>query len=91
MLVLIERASRKGIAERDRGLDNFMPNRKDVRNPKTENLFAAFQYVVGGEVVLANGKTYGFVSELTELQKDILLLLDVPPQYFTYEFLFDSS
>jgi len=91
MLVLIERACRKGIAERDRGLDNFMPNRKDVRNPKTENLLAAFQYVVGGEVVLANGKSHGFVSELTELQKDILSLLDVPSKYFTYEFLFNPG
>jgi transposase len=91
LLVLIERACRKGIAGRDRGLDNFMPNRRDVRNPRTENLLAAFQYVVGGEVVLANGKSHGFVSELTELQKDILSLLDVPFKYFTYEFLFDSG
>jgi len=91
LLVLVERVCRKGISERDRGLDNFMPNRKDVRNPRTENLLAAFQYVVGGEVVLANGKSHGSVSELTELQKDILLLLDVPPKYFTYEFLFDSG
>ena len=91
LLVLIERACRKGIAERDRGLDNFMPNRRDVRNPRTENLLAAFQYVVGGEVVLANGKSHGFVSELTELQKDILSLLDVPFKYFTYKFLFDSG
>ncbi len=91
LLVLIERNCRKGIAERDRGLDNFMPNRKDVRNPKTENLLAAFQYVVGGEVFLANGKSHGFVSELTELQKDILTLLNVPFKYFTYEYLFDSG
>jgi transposase len=91
LLVLVERTSRKGIAERDRGLESFMPNRKDVRNPRTENLLAAFQYVVGGKVVLANGKSHGFVSELTELQKDILSLLDVPPKYFTYEFLFGSG
>ncbi len=35
MVVLIERAGRNNIAERDRGLDNFMPNRRDVRNPRT--------------------------------------------------------
>ncbi len=91
LLVLIERDCRKGIAERDRGLDNFMPNRKDVRNPRTENLLAAFQYVVCGVVLLANGESHGFVSELTELQKDILLLLHVPPKYFTYEYLFGSG
>ncbi len=91
LLVLIERACRKGIAERNRGLDNFMPNRKDVRNPRTENLLAAFQYVVGGVVILANGKSHGFVSELTGLQKDILSLLDVPYKYFTYDYLFDSG
>jgi len=36
MVVLIERTARETIRQRDKGLDNFMPNRKDVRNPKTE-------------------------------------------------------
>ena len=91
LLVLIERACRKGIEERDKGLDNFMSNRKDVRNPRAENLLAAFEYVVSGEAVLPNGESYGFVSELTELQKDILSLLGVPHKYFTYGYLIDTS
>ncbi|MDJ0817806.1 MAG: IS1634 family transposase, partial [Desulfobacterales bacterium] len=33
MVVLIERTARKNIHQRDYGLDNFMPNRVDVRNP----------------------------------------------------------
>ena len=69
IIVLIERAARKNISQRDKGLDNFMPNRKDVRNPKTEYLLAEFQDVVKGEMVLPDGNTYGFVSELNELQK----------------------
>ncbi len=90
-LVLIERACRKSIDERDKGLCNFMPDRKDVRNPRTENLLAAFQYIVSGEAVLPNGKVYGFVSELTELQKDILTLLGVPHKYFDYDYLFNHK
>ncbi len=91
LLVLIERACRKGINERDKGLDNFMPNRKDVRNPRAENILAAFEYVVSGLAVLPDGKTYGFVSELSGLQKDLLSLLGVPLKFFTYEYLFNSS
>jgi len=91
IIVLIERAARKNISQRDKGLDNFMPNRKDVRNPKTEYLLAEFQDLVKGEIVLPDGSTYGFVSELNELQKDILLVLEVPNEVFTYQFLFDTS
>jgi len=46
---------------------------------------------VKGEMVLPDGNTYGFVSELNELQKDILLVLEVPNEVFTYQFLFDTS
>ena len=88
VIVLIERTCRKNIDERDKGLDQFMPNRKDVRNPRTENLLVAFQYVVSGKVIFADGGTHGFISELTELQKDILLLLEVPYERFTYDYLF---
>ena len=91
IIVLIERAAMKNISQRDKGLDNFMPNRKDVRNPKTEYLLAEFQDLVKGEIVLPDGSTYGFVSELNELQKDILLVLEVPNEVFTYQFLFDTS
>jgi transposase len=90
VIVLIERAARKNIDNRDKGLDNFMPNRKDVRNPKTEYLLAEFQDIVKGEMVLPDGKAYGFVSELTELQKDILSLLEVPNHAYSYEYLFDT-
>lgn len=91
ILVLIERACRKSITERNAGLDNLMPNRNDLRNPKTERLLMAFQYIVSGEATLPDGKIYGFISELTELQKDILSLLGVPQKYFTYEYLCDQT
>jgi transposase len=88
---LIERNARNSIAERDRGLDNFMPNKKDYRTPRAEYLLQKFEYVVRGEMLLPDGETYGFVSELTELQKDILQILEVPEQCYTYEYLFDTS
>lgn len=91
MIVLIERTARKNISKRDKGLNNFMPNKKDIRNPKTEYLLAEFQYVVRGEMVLPAGKTYAFVSDLNKLQKDILSILEVPTECFTYEYLFDTS
>jgi len=91
MVVLIERSARDNIAKRDRGLDNFMPNRRDVRNPRTEYLLTAFQYVVRGRIILDDGRTHGFVSELTPTQKDIIDVLGVPPHYFTYSYLFDTS
>ncbi len=91
VIVLIERTARNNIRERDKGLDGFMPNRKDVRNPKTEYMLLEFQYLVKGEMVLPDGATYGFVSELTDLQKDILEILDVPMECFTYGYLFNIS
>ena len=90
MIVLIERSARTNIVERDKGLDKFMPNRKDVRNPRTEYLLAEFQYIVRGEMVLPDKQIYGFVSELNDLQKDILSVLEVPLECFTYEYLFGT-
>lgn len=69
----------------------FTLNRKDVRNPKTEYLLKEFQYIVSGEIRLSSGDTHYFVSELNELQKDILEILEVPLSCFTYEYLFDTS
>lgn len=91
MIILIERSARQNIDQRDKGLDNFMPNRKDVRNPRAESLLAAFQYMVYGETVLPDGNCYGFVSALTDLQRDILAVLGVPPEYYTYEYLFAAA
>jgi transposase len=91
ILVLIERTARKKIAERDKGLDNFMPNKKDVRNPKTENMLAMFEFVVCGVIMLLDGSQQYFVSKLTETQKDILSILDVPEKCYTYQYLFDTS
>jgi transposase len=91
LLVLIERSARRNIEQRDRGLDQLMPNRKDVRNPRTESLLAAFKYVVHGKILLHDGSVHGFVSELTPSQKDILAILEVPTEYFTHGFLFDTS
>lgn len=91
IVVLIERSARKSINERDRGLDDFMPNRKDVRNPRSEYMLRAFEDIVKGEVALPDGKTYGFVSKLTVLQRDILSLIGVPLYLYDYQYLFDSG
>jgi transposase len=91
MVVLIERTARQSIHQRDRGLDGFMPNRKDVRNPRSEYLLKEFEDIVRGKMPLTNGNTYGFISELNPLQRDILSILQVPPCWYDYAFLFDSS
>ena len=88
LLVLIERTARKNIAKRDKGLDNFRPNRKDVRNPKSEYLLKEFQYVVLGKILLQNGNIHHFVSEFKDLQNQILEILEVPSLCFTYDYLF---
>ncbi len=91
LIVLIERTARKNISARGKGLDNFLPDRNDVRNPRTENLLTEFEFIVKGETALQGGNTYGFVSELTQVQKDILEVLEVPFECFTYGYLFDTS
>lgn len=91
IVVLIERAARRNIQARDKGLDNFMPNKKDYRTPKAEYMLQKFEHVVYGKMRLPDGKNYGFVSELTDLQSDILTILGVPRQCYSYEYLFDSS
>jgi transposase len=91
VIVLIERTARETIQQRDKGLNDFMPNRKDVRNPKTEYLLCEFEYIVQGQMRLPDGNTYGFVSELNPLQQDILEILQVQPYCYSYEYLFDSS
>jgi len=91
MVVLIERTARKNIRERDYGLDNFMPNRVDVRNPRSEYMLKEFEDIVKGQLPLPDGNTYGFVSELNTLQQDILAVLEVPIYYYDYRYLFDSS
>ncbi|MGA1869839.1 MAG: hypothetical protein ACMUJM_14990 [bacterium] len=88
LLVLIERTASRNIAIRERGLDNFKRNRKDVRNPRTEYLFNEFQYIVMGKILLNNKEFHYFISELNELQKDILEILNVLLYYFTYGFLY---
>ncbi len=90
LLVIIERTARRNIAKRDKGLDNFRPNRKDVRNPKSEYLFQEFQNIVRGKILLQNGDVHHFISELDDLQKDILDIVDVPASCFTYDYLFGS-
>ena len=91
MVVLIERTARESIHQRDRGLDGFMPNRKDVRNPRSEYLLKEFEDIVRGNMPLPDGNTYGFISELKPLQRDILSILQVPACWYDYAFLFDSS
>jgi len=91
LVVLIERNARNNIRERDRGLDNFMPNKSDVRNPRSEYMLKEFEDIVKGQMPLPDGNTYGFISELNALQRDILSVLEVPIHYYDYQFLFDSS
>jgi hypothetical protein len=91
MAVLIERSAREKIKARDKGLDNFMPNRKNVKNPTTENLLAEFKDIVKGIIELPSGETFGFVSKLTDIQKDILAVLGIPQHYFNYAYLFNST
>jgi transposase len=89
--VLIERNAKKSIQDRNKGLDDFMPNRKDVRNPTAENLLAEFQGVVQGEIPMQNNKSFGFVSKLTTIQQNILEILGIPLYYYSYEYLFNST
>lgn len=91
MVVLMERTARDSIGSRDRGLDGFMPNKKDVRNPRTEFMLKEFEDIVQGHMQLPDGNHYGFVSELNDLQKDILAILDVPLHYYEYRHLIDSG
>jgi len=91
MVVLIERTARKNISGRAYGLDGFMPNRSDVRNPKSEYMLKEFEDIVKGEIPIPSGDTYGFVSELNSLQRDILSILEVPLECYDYQLLIDSS
>jgi transposase len=92
IVVLIERTAKRNIQDRDRGLDDFMPNRKDVRNPRAEYLLSTFQYIVKGLMpTTADGRTYGFVSELNGLQLDILSVLEVPASCFSFQYLSNTS
>jgi hypothetical protein len=61
------------------------------RTPKAEYLLQKFEYIVSGEMRLPDGDAYGFVSELTDLQKYILEILEVPDECYSYEYLFDTS
>ena len=88
LTVLIERTARKNIDERDRGLDNFMPNRHDVRNPTSGKLLQKFEHMVSGAITLPTGDTYNFVSQPNALQRDILSILEVPEYCYSYEYLF---
>ena len=67
----LERAARRNIQARDKGLDDFMPNKKDYHTPKAGNMLQKFEHVVYGNMRLPDGNDYGFVSELTDVQSDI--------------------
>jgi transposase len=91
IIVLIERTARRNIDERDFGLNGFMPNRSDVRNPKSEYMLKEFEDIVKGRIPLPGGDAYSFVSELNPLQRDILSILEVPIECYDYEVIMDSS
>ncbi|WP_033396914.1 hypothetical protein, partial [Desulfobacter curvatus] len=63
----------------------------DVRNPRSEFMLKEFEDIVLGQMQLPDGNNYGFVSELNDLQKDILFILDVPLHYYDYQYLGNSS
>lgn len=69
MVVLIERTARDNIDKRDSGLDNFMPNKKDVRNPKTEYMLAEFEFIVSGDVTMPNGTISGVYIRIESFTK----------------------
>ena len=91
LLVLMERTVRQKIAARERGLDRFLPNRNDVRNPTAEAILNAFQYLSIGTVTVPDGPSWNFVSELSALQRELLELLDVPFDCFSVKGLFHSG
>lgn len=91
LLVLIERTARINIDRRDKGLDQFRPNRNDVRNPIAEYLLKEFQDVVKGTMTFPDGQHYTFISALNGLQQDILARLEVPIACFTTHYLFHSG
>jgi hypothetical protein len=68
-----------------------MPNKRDVRNPKTENMLTIFELIVCAIMMLPDGSQQYFVSKLTETQKDIVSNLDVPEKCYTYHYFFDTS
>jgi len=84
LIIFIERTAKNNVQARDKGLDNFMLNRKDVRNPRAEYMLKVFEFVVCGLLTLPDGKSCGFVSELTPLQMDILKILEVADRIFSY-------
>jgi hypothetical protein len=48
-------------------------------------------HIVKGEMRLPDGNNHGVLSELNALQQDILPILQVPPQYFSFQYLFDTQ
>jgi hypothetical protein len=52
---------------------------------------AMFEFVVCGLILLHDGSQKYFVSKLTETQKNILSILEVPEECYTYPYLFDTS
>ena len=54
------------------------PTVKTARHQKAEYLLQKFEHVVSRIIRLPDEKNYGSVSELTELQSDILVILDLP-------------
>ena len=91
LLVLMERTVKKNIVTRDRGLEQLLPNRQDVRNPTAEVILKEFQYLAVGTVTLPDRTSWNFVSELTALQRELLELLEVPLDRFTVKALFHSG
>jgi len=54
-------------------------------------MLAEFEYVVSGEVPMPGGEVSGFVLELNPLQKNILQILEILLECYSYEYLFNTS
>ena len=52
---------------------------------------AEFEFIVSGDVPMPDGNISGFISDLNPLQKDILSILEVPMECYSYEHMFDTS
>ena len=91
MVDLIERNTRRNIAAKEKGLDNLMPNNKDVRNPSTKYFIFEFQYIVRGEMVLPDDNRYSFISKLNLIQEDFLSISEVPIECHSSESLAEYS
>ena len=57
----------------------------------TPPIYSFINFMIVSDTTMPNGHTYGFISELNPLQREILSILEVPLYWYDYGFLFDTS